>query len=421
MHKYWIITKDVYFKNIKSVSFLIMLIAPFLALGAFYLIGQFSSDSAEDFKAGLVIEGKASVEDLSEFKSLEQGFTTFETKEAGEKALKSEDYDALLLLQVQDNSLIAEMLTEDSVAQEMLMSLNFQLSQIQSSLRARGLGLDAEQVTSINQPVNVFIQKVSFNEAGNLQEEADFSTIRLVVGMMSTILLFIFIVTYSSIIAQEIASEKGTRIMEVILSSVSSKSHFYGKLSGILLVALTQVIVYLISFGIGFYWIKDKPAVQSFLAEFSITAIFGDFLLFTLLYLIIGIFIYAVLAALCGSLVSKVEDVSKAILPVTYLSLAGYMIGLTLGLSNPGHSAIRMTSYIPFLSSYTMPIRLANDNVPLLQVFLSIAILVVTLILLVLFSAKMYRSNVLIYNDNGLWAALKQSFVLMKNERQKNN
>lgn len=421
MHKYWIITKDVYFKNIKSVSFLIMLIAPFLALGAFYLIGQFSSDSAEDFKAGLVIEGKASVEDLSEFKSLEQGFTTFETKEAGEKALKSEDYDALLLLQVQDNSLIAEMLTEDSVAQEMLMSLNFQLSQIQSSLRARGLGLDAEQVTSINQPVNVFIQKVSFNEAGNLQEEADFSTIRLVVGMMSTILLFIFIVTYSSIIAQEIASEKGTRIMEVILSSVSSKSHFYGKLSGILLVSLTQVIVYLISFGIGFYWIKDKPAVQSFLAEFSITAIFGDFLLFTLLYLIIGIFIYAVLAALCGSLVSKVEDVSKAILPVTYLSLAGYMIGLTLGLSNPGHSAIRMTSYIPFLSSYTMPIRLANDNVPLLQVFLSIAILVVTLILLVLFSAKMYRSNVLIYNDNGLWAALKQSFVLMKNERQKNN
>lgn len=421
MHKYWIITKDVYFKNIKSVSFLIMLIAPFLALGAFYLIGQFSSDSAEDFKAGLVIEGKASVEDLSEFKSLEQGFTTFETKEAGEKALKSEDYDALLLLQVQDNSLIAEMLTEDSVAQEMLMSLNFQLSQIQSSLRARGLGLDAEQVTSINQPVNVFIQKVSFNEAGNLQEEADFSTIRLVVGMMSTILLFIFIVTYSSIIAQEIASEKGTRIMEVILSSVSSKSHFYGKLSGILLVALTQVIVYLISFGIGFYWIKDKPAVQSFLAEFSITAIFGDFLLFTLLYLIIGIFIYAVLAALCGSLVSKVEDVSKAILPVTYLSLAGYMIGLTLGLSNPGHSAIRMTSYIPFLSSYTMPIRLANDNVPLLQVFLSIAILVVTLIILVLFSAKMYRSNVLIYNDNGLWAALKQSFVLMKNERQKNN
>ena len=114
------------------------------------------------------------------------------------------------------------------------------------------------------------------------------------------------------------------------------------------------------------------------------------------------------------------EDVSKAILPVTYLSLAGYMIGLTLGLSNPGHAAIRITSYIPFLSSYTMPIRLANDNVPLLQVLLSIGILIATLMALVIFSSKMYRSNVLIYNDNGIWAALKQSFVLMKNERKKN-
>lgn len=420
MHKYWIITKDVYLKNIKSVSFLIMLLAPFLALGAFYFIGQFSSNSDEDFKSGIVIEGEAAIQDLPEFVAFEEGFTVFKTQEAGEKALQKDNLDALLLLKVENNTLVAEMLSQESASQETLMTLNFQLSQLQSSLRAQALGLGAEEVAAINQPVSVNVQKISFDETGNLQEEIDFSGIRIVVGMMSTILLFIFIVTYASIIAQEIASEKGTRIMEVILSSVSSRSHFYGKLSGILLVAMTQVAVYLVSFGIGFYWLKDKPSVKAFLAEFSIKDIFGEFLIFTIIYLILGIFIYAVLAALCGSLVSKVEDVSKAILPVTYLSLAGYMIGLSLGLSNPGHAAIRITSYIPFLSSYTMPIRLANDNVPLLQVLLSVGILIATLIVLVMFSSKMYRSNVLIYNDNGIWAALKQSFVLMKNERQKN-
>lgn len=420
MHKYWIITKDVYLKNIKSVSFLIMLLAPFLALAAFYFIGQFSSNSDEGFKSGIVIEGESTLQGLQEFVAFEEGFTSFETKEAGEKALQKDGLDALLLLKVENDTLVAEMLSQESASQETLMGLNFQLSQLQSSLRAQALGLGAEEVAAINQPVSVNVQKVSFDEAGNLQEEADFSGIRTIVGMMSTILLFIFIVTYASIIAQEIASEKGTRIMEVILSSVSSRSHFYGKLSGILLVALTQVAVYLASFGIAFYWFKDKPSIKAFLSEFSIKDIFGEFLIFTIVYLLLGIFIYAVLAALCGSLVSKVEDVSKAILPVTYLSLAGYMIGLTLGLSNPGHAAIRITSYIPFLSSYTMPIRLANDNVPLLQVVLSIGILIATLITLVIFSSKMYRSNVLIYNDNGIWAALKQSFVLMKNERQKN-
>ena len=215
MHKYWIITKDVYLKNIKSVSFLIMLLAPFLALAAFYFIGQFSSNSDEGFKSGIVIEGESTLQGL-------QGFTSFETKEAGEKALQKDGLDALLLLKVENDTLVAEMLSQESASQETLMGLNFQLSQLQSSLRAQALGLGAEEVAAINQPVSVNVQKVSFDEAGNLQEEADFSGIRTIVGMMSTILLFIFIVTYASIIAQEIASEKGTRIMEVILSSVSS-------------------------------------------------------------------------------------------------------------------------------------------------------------------------------------------------------
>ena len=123
--------------------------------------------------------------------------------------------------------------------------------------------------------------------------------------------------------------------------------------------------------------------------------------------------IYAVLAALCGSLVSKVEDVSKAILPVTYLSLAGYMIGLSLGMANPDHLVIRVTSFIPFFSSYTMPIRLANNFVSTGEVLLSLMILVLSIVGLIIFSERMYKANVLVYNDNGIFAALKQSVSLM--------
>ena len=59
-------------------------------------------------------------------------------------------------------------------------------------------------------------------------------------------------------------------------------------------------------------------------------------------------FDFSVLAALCGSLVNKAEDTAKAILPVTYLSLGGYMLGLILGASDPNNIVIRITSYIPF-------------------------------------------------------------------------
>jgi ABC-2 type transport system permease protein len=64
-----------------------------------------------------------------------------------------------------------------------------------------------------------------------------------------------------------------------------------------------------------------------------------------------------------------------------------------------------------------MPVRLANDTVGIGGALISVGILAVTTIVLMLVSAKMYKSNVLIYNDNGILATLKQSLVLMKNEK----
>ncbi len=413
MSKFWVITKDVYRKNIRSISFIIMLLVPFIAAAGLYIINQVTDNATEEGDTiGVVVQGDSDLLNTVEVQTVLDSMTVLNSKEQGEEQLKEEEIDGLLLLSVEKEQINGEFYSSNTMPQ-VTMALNQQLNQLQSSLRAKALGLSEEEVASLNASVPFSVQKITFNENGEMNTEEDFTSIRLVVGMATTILLFIFIVTYASIIAQEIASEKGTRIMEVILSSVSARSHFYGKLAGILLVALTQIVVYAVSIGLGFYWLKNNSTVQAFLAEFSIRDILGEFLAYTLLYLILGILIYAVLAALCGSLVSKVEDVSKAILPVTYLSLAGYMIGLSLGMANPDHLVIRVTSFIPFFSSYTMPIRLANNFVSTGEVLLSLMILVLSIVGLIIFSERMYKANVLVYNDNGIFAALKQSVSLM--------
>ncbi len=413
MSKFWVITKDVYRKNVRSISFIIMLLVPFIAAAGLYIINQVTDNATEEGDTiGVVVQGDSDLLNTVEVQTVLDSMTVLNSKEQGEEQLKEEEIDGLLLLSVEKDQINGEFYSSNTMPQ-VTMALNQQLNQLQSSLRAKALGLSEEEVASLNASVPFSVQKITFNENGEMNTEEDFTSIRLVVGMATTILLFIFIVTYASIIAQEIASEKGTRIMEVILSSVSARSHFYGKLAGILLVALTQIVVYAVSIGLGFYWLKNNSTVQAFLAEFSIRDILGEFLVYTLLYLILGILIYAVLAALCGSLVSKVEDVSKAILPVTYLSLAGYMIGLSLGMANPDHLVIRVTSFIPFFSSYTMPIRLANNFVSTGEVLLSLMILVLSIVGLIIFSERMYKANVLVYNDNGIFAALKQSVSLM--------
>ena len=413
MAKYWIITKDVYKKNVKSLSFFVMLVIPFIAVGVFYFIGKMSETTIETEKIGVVI-----TEQADEIGTIWQNTNTSApiilSHAEGEKQLKAKEIDGLLLITSEADALSAELLSEESLSQSTMLTVQQKLNQFQSIVRASELGLTQEEVTRLNQAVPLETKSVRFTQNGALETGKDLGAIRMVLSFASTILLFFFIITYASIIAQEIASEKGTRIMEVILSSVSASSHFYGKLTGILLVALTQLVVYGIGAGITFIWFKDNPLILGFFNEYSLASILNGFFSYTLIYLLFGIFIYAVLAALCGSLVSKVEDVSKAILPVTYLSLAGYMIGLTVGAMNPDHLIVRVSSFIPFLSSYTMPIRLAYGSVSSNQVFVSLFLLLLSIFILVVFSSKMYKANVLIYNDNGIWAALKQSFSLMK-------
>ncbi len=413
MAKYWIITKDVYKKNVKSLSFFVMLVIPFIAVGVFYFIGKMSETTIETEKIGVVI-----TEQADEIGTIWQNTNTSApiilSQAEGEKQLKAKEIDGLLLITSEADALSAELLSEESLSQSTMLTVQQKLNQFQSIVRASELGLTQEEVTRLNQAVPLETKSVRFTQNGALETGKDLGAIRMVLSFASTILLFFFIITYASIIAQEIASEKGTRIMEVILSSVSASSHFYGKLTGILLVALTQLVVYGIGAGITFIWFKDNPLILGFFNEYSLASILNGFFSYTLIYLLFGIFIYAVLAALCGSLVSKVEDVSKAILPVTYLSLAGYMIGLSVGAMNPDHLIVRVSSFIPFLSSYTMPIRLAYGSVSSNQVFVSLFLLLLSIFILVVFSSKMYKANVLIYNDNGIWAALKQSFSLMK-------
>ena len=417
MNKFWVIAGDVYKKNVKSISFFIMLLVPFFMVGVVYLSGTFASNMGEIDKIALVSDNQELASAMEQAGDGTFEFVAADSKVAAEKQLADEKVDAILELSLEQDTVKADMFSQSSMGQTTELTLQQLLTAIQSSIRSNTLGLTAEQVASLNQPATFSTQKVSFDDNNKMQIGEDNSAFQYVISFGGTIILFIFIVTYAGIIAQEIASEKGTRIMEIILSSTRAQTHFYGKLFGILGVALTQLIVYAVVGIVGFQWIKDIDMVKTLLDSVSLKAILGNFFLFTVIFTILGIFIFAVLAALCGSLVNKAEDTSKVILPVTYLSLAGYMLGLVLGATDPNNIVIRVTSYIPFLSSYVMPIRLANETVGIGGAMISVAILVVTTLVLTLGCAKMYKSNVLVYNDNGIMATLKQSLRLMSSQK----
>ena len=419
MNKFWIIALDVYKKNVRSISFLIMLLAPFLLMGIIYLAGSLASNFSSDTTIGIVTSDHTVSQALTKSKVADLSFKSYDSQKAAQDALKNEKIDGFMKLDTTDNTVVATLYNTSSIGSTTELGLQQMLSQIQSTLRAQSLDISTEAAASLSQPATFSKTKVSFNDQGKMIQGEDNSAVQLILVIGITIVLFIFITSYSSIIAQEIASEKGTRIMEVILSSTKAKTHFYGKLTGVILVALTQIVVYVAAFSIGYTQLKKLDFVKSLLENFTLDKLFGPALWFTLLFFIFGILVYAVLAALCGSLVSKPEDTAKAVQPILYIGMIGYIIGFTFGTNDPQNIVIKVTSFIPLISSYVMPIRLATNTASLAQASISFLLLVLFGIGLTLFSANLYKSNVLVYSEKGMFQSLKESLTILANEKRK--
>lgn len=419
MSKMGIVIKDVYRKNVKSTAFVIMILAPFLLLGIFYLAQYFFGNMSDISKIGIISNQPAVTQSLAQEDSEDFSFKVIDSTKQAQKQLEAEKIDAYFVVNVSEkNQVTGKLFSTSGLGTDTESSLTQLVSQLQLSLRAAQLNLTPQQVSEIIQPGNFQAKRVSF-EKGKMIAKDDDSGIQIVLSFATTIIMFVFIMSYSSIIAQEIASEKGTRIMEVLLSSMKAKTHYYGKLIGVLLVALTQLLIYGVAIVIGYQLFKDSDLIKTVLANASLKHLFGPSALVMLAFMLVGIFLYAVLSALCGSLVNKPEDTAKAIQPVMYLSMIGYMLGLILGAAAPTNIMIKVTSYIPFLSSYSMPLRLSTDTVNLSAALISLGILILTTIVLTIFSAQLYKTNVLVYSEGGMWSALKQSFSILKNNRQK--
>ncbi|WP_270789799.1 ABC transporter permease [Enterococcus diestrammenae] len=418
MSKFWVIAGDVYKKNVKSLSFAILILAPFLFGAFFWVINNMASGSDLN-KVGVVANQTQVAEAFTQMKEGDYQFVAVADQKEAEKQLQAEKIDAYLTLEVTDDKVAGTLYSESSVGNTLQMTIQQLLNSVQRSARSQALGLTAAEVAQLDTPATFTTQKISFNEAGEVEDKDDYSDLQSVVAMVATVLLLVFIMTYASIIAQEIASEKGTRIMEVILSSTKAQTHYYGKLAGVLLVALTQMVIYALMAVFGWQKFKDMEVVQQFIGNVSVEKLFGPFLIFTVIFVLLGILIYSVLAALCGSLVNKAEDTAKAIVPVTYLSMAGYFVAYLLGLMDPHSAVLKVTSYIPFFSSFSMPVRLASDTATVGNAVVSVIILAIVTLFMMLVSAGLYKSNVLVYNDNGFIASLKQSIVLLKNNHKK--
>ncbi|WP_125581031.1 ABC transporter permease [Lacticaseibacillus suibinensis] len=411
MRKLNLIAKMVFRKNMRSFSWWSLVLMPLIALAIIGGISWYMDQTNQP--AQVAVAAPAAVQ-ASLKHSSDPKFQAVTSVAAGQKLLKASKVDGLLTV-AQATSPSVKLVVRDDGETVDPATIKTTLTALNTQAVAKSLGLSQAALAQMLRPTQVKVKTVTVS-GGHLKAAANKSEgLKSILALAVGFLMYLFLMSYGSIVAQEIATEKGSRIEESILAAIKAQTQFYGKLLGIAELVGVQLSAYAVLGGGAWLLRKHWPALDDLLRLVDWQQIGWSFVLVMLGFFVLGILSYTILAALCGSLVSNQEQAGMALQPVLYLAMIGYFAALMV--SNGSGPIINVMSYLPFLSPMIMPARYGVDQVGLLQVGIALAINLVFLLGFSMFAARAYRANVLVYSDSGILAALKKSRSVAKAQR----
>lgn len=305
-----------------------------------------------------------------------------------------------------------------SIEMEMLLKEDIKNAIESRRLEELNLGDIKKVMTEVEADVNITTQKIDDN--GNVSSSNTLTS--YLIGLVMSVILYIFILIYGQLVMMSIIEEKSNRVLEIIVTSIKPTHLMLGKILGIGAVAVTQVLIWaaliaaFVQFAlppiVGDQIFAELAALKA--GTLDITAIDPDHLgmlqilsmlsslsyIFSifgylLLFLIGGFMLYASLYAAIGASVDNAQDGAQlqifCIVPV----IVGFMFGMTVG-QNPDSSIATILSLIPFTAPMVMMARIPS-GVPTGEIIASLAILYASIVLIIWFTAKIYRVGIFMY------------------------
>lgn len=219
-----------------------------------------------------------------------------------------------------------------------------------------------------------------------LEQPYDYNGQQLVLGIVAGILIYLSLMINGQTVAQGVVEEKTSRVVELLLSTIKPWQLMTGKVLGIGVVGLIQMLV----IGVG----GVAAGLATGVLTISVSAAVGTVVWLVVWYLL-GFFMYSIVFAALGALVSRQEDVGGATMPALMLVIAGYVIGISVLPSDPGNTFVEVLSVIPVFSPTLMPMRLAMGGVPVWEAVVSVGLVVLMIPGLIWLAARIYRNAVM--------------------------
>lgn len=278
---------------------------------------------------------------------------------------------------------------------ETMGRLEGSIGQAVRTARLERAGVDPAVVASAMAGTRMITTKVEKGRATGESGESSF-ILAYVMGFM----LYIAIILYGQQTATSVIEEKSSRIMEVIASSLKPFQMLMGKVLGIGAVGLVQLGIWA---GVAFMATSQRARIAGLfgvdpaaMQAMPIPSFPLDLLVIFLLYFILGFLLYGALFAAIGSMVNAVQEVQQVMMPVMLLVIFGFF-GVFAVIKDPNAGIGLTMSFIPFFAPFVMPVRWSLASVPVSQLAISLALMLLGLVVVTWLAGRIYRTGILMY------------------------
>lgn len=413
--------------KVRSKAFIISTVVMVLLISLLanlpYLISLFQTDKADHF--GMVRDPGGIAEQLRQALAADEtGGTVLHvyddqgSAEANEAFLREKaregEIDGYLVVTGEDASGFPTLhyKSEETMDYGKMGKLQSALQMIKFSEVSADLGLSEEQLAMLNSPVDIRKVQISLSGDGDAdgKTESEIVIATLLVYIL-IILLFIAVMMSGQMIAAEITMEKSSRIMEILITSVKPLTQMFGKIIGMCVVGLSQLLILFAGGILNLALPHNREAFARWNLDLSLVDL--RLIVYAFIFYLTGYFLYATLFAAVGSIVSRTEDLGQAVMPISIISMIGYFAAL-FGIQNPTGTFVVAMSYVPFYSPLIMFLRMGVTDPPLWEVWLSIGILLASIVVFGWLSAKIYRTGVLMYGKRPTFKELRKAMKAYK-------
>ena len=386
---------------ISTIIFLIMIVV------GFNIPNILKSINGEDTSDKLVIVDEENIFEgsLESLKNVDTGYeieiSNSKEEKIKEKINNDEIESAIIVEKTNNNVKIRYIVKNTTMMANVPDNIISMMNSLYSNLQISKLGLTESQLQSITPNFDYELEQTE-------EEKANGNVFAI---MLLSIVLFYAIYFCAYQVSSSITTEKTSKIIETLVTSTSPKTIVLGKTIGIGVVGLLQLILLVGTALISAKAFLDPELINSILDISAITPYLG---IITIIYFILGYLAYALLYALTGSTVSKPEDIQSANGPVAMLAVIGFYLSY-FTMMNPTSSLNVFASIFPISSPFCMPFRIMMGLASTTDVLISIAVLIITILVIAKVTIKIYSNAILNY---GTKMGIKD---IMKMYKDKNN